>query len=52
MMIWTDLSGKKYELKQDEGEWWFRIQGESDDKWKKGHPPGWFEKGKAPLDQR
>src|SRR5207247_3613057 len=34
-MIWTDLSGKKYELKQDKGEWWYRVQGEGDDKWKK-----------------
>jgi hypothetical protein len=51
-MIWTDPSGKKYELKHDEGEWWYRIQGEGNGKWKKGHPPGWFEKGRTPLDQR
>ena len=51
-MIWTDLSGKKYELKQDKGEWWYRIQGEGDDKWKNGHPPEWFEKGRIPLDRR
>ena len=51
-MMWTDISGKKYELKPDKGEWWYRIQGEGDDKWKKGHPPGWFETGRTPPNQR
>ena len=32
--------------------WWYRIQGEGDDKWKNGHPPEWFEKGRTPLDRR
>ena len=49
---WKDLSGKTYELKQDGGEWWYRVKGEDEDKWKKGHPPGWIEKSKIPLDQR
>jgi hypothetical protein len=51
-MIWTDISGKKYELKPDKEVWWYRIQGEGDDKWKKGHPPGWFETGRTPPNQR
>jgi hypothetical protein len=49
---WTDFSGRVFEIRQEVGEWWYRLKGEGDDEWKKGHPPGWIEKAKIPLDQR
>jgi len=50
--IWTDLKGQVWELKSDKGKSWHRRQGEGEDKWKEGPPPGWIEKSRIPLDQR
>ena len=50
--IYFLLSGKVGVYKKDKEVWWYRIQGEGDDKWKKGHPPGWFETGRTPPNQR
>ena len=47
--IWTDQNNQKFEIKQENGEWWHRKQGEGDDKWKKGIPPGFSQKAMNPL---
>jgi hypothetical protein len=39
-VIWMDLNDQQFEMKQENGEWWYRKQDEGDDKWKKGRPPG------------
>ena len=42
MLIWTDnKTGQGFEVKIQEDELFYRKQGEGNDKWGKGHPPGW-----------
>ncbi len=44
MLIWTDnKTGQRFEVKIEEDEPFYRKQGEGDDKWGKGHPPGWID---------
>ncbi len=44
MKIWTDnKTGQRFEVKFEEDDPFHRKQGEGDDKWGKGHPPGWPE---------
>ncbi len=53
MLIWTDnKTGQRFEVKTEEYEPFYRNQGEGDDKWEKGHPPGWIDLSGMPLDQK
>ncbi len=53
MKIWTDSkTGQRFELKIEGDETFYRKQSEGDDKWEKGHPPGWIDLTVLPLDQR
>ncbi len=53
MLIWTDnKTGQRFEVKTEEYEPFYRKQGEGDDKWEKGHPPGWIDLSGMPLDQK
>jgi hypothetical protein len=47
--IWTNRNGQKFELKHENGEWWYRQDGEGDDKWKSGMPADFSEKPTEPL---
>ena len=42
--IWTDQDAHTFEMKQENGDWWYRKQGDRDDKWEKGRPPGFLQK--------
>jgi len=50
--IWRDKSGGVWEIKILRGQTLYRRQGEGDDKWRNGTPPGWTDKAKIPLDER
>lgn len=50
--VWHDMKGVAWEIKIENDQTWHRRQGEGDDKWQKGTPPGWTNKAKIPLDQR
>lgn len=50
--IWQDKNGETWEIKIQNDQTWHRRQGEGDDNWRKGTPPGWMDKAKVPLDQR
>ena len=53
MLIWTDSkTGQRFEVKTEKDEPFYRKQGEGDDKWGKGHPPGWIDLSGLPLDQK
>ncbi len=53
MLIWTDnKTGQGFEVKIQEDALVYRKQGEGDDKWEKGHPPGWIDLTVLPLEQR
>ena len=49
---WKDISGNVFEMKRKNAEWWHRRKGEPEENWRKGHPPGFIQKAKVPLDQR
>ena len=48
-VIWMDQDAHKFEMKQENSEWWYRKEGEGDDKWEKGRPPGFLQKSINPV---
>lgn len=50
--IWRDKNDVPWEIRIENDQTWHRRQGEGDDKWREGTPPGWTDKAKIPLDQR